>query len=247
MIPVCVPSKARPKSSTLRLLAGSGVAAHVYVEQDDERHYCEQWGAFHKVQVLPESNRGLAYARQHIMGQYDSWHWQIDDDMESFSARTGVTRKSKACKINYCIAKAEWYLRELSGNFVMVGLGAKQYDWTRNKSPILIDKFCNSFFCIHSGLAKRNGIRFGMNGKEDKYFAIQCLEKGLHTARLTELLYACPVNGSNQGGLHSFYADKKLPEQVAQAIHNMFPKRTVLTVNRMGRIDINLVAKRRNN
>lgn len=245
VIPICVPSKARPKGSTLRLLANSGISAHVYVEQDDEKHYRDQWASSHKLQVLPKSNCGIAYARQYMMEQHNAWHWQIDDDILSLSARTGVTKRSKACKIDYCIRKAEWYLRELTRSFVMVGLGAKQYDWKENKSPILVDKFCYAFFCIHSGIAKRNGIRFDMSGKEDKYFAIQSLASGLHTARLTELLYTCPTIGSNQGGAYLLYADNKLPGQIAEAIHKMFPTSTVLTVNRIGQIDINLLPKGR--
>jgi len=83
--PIYVPSKGRATTSkTIPQLPEEEEWSVVLEPQDVERYALPE----KRVIVLPENDRGLAYARQFILAHARSkklgWFWMLDDDISGF-------------------------------------------------------------------------------------------------------------------------------------------------------------------
>jgi glycosyltransferase involved in cell wall biosynthesis len=73
------------------------------VEPQESAEYVAQYGT-DRVLVLPKDNQGILFSRnfckRHARDSGAKWHWQIDDDLISFSRRVGIFEgkfKAKRC------------------------------------------------------------------------------------------------------------------------------------------------------
>lgn len=104
--PIYIPSRGRyDRCSTAKFFDKDGTDYHLVVEEQEYEKYAEQFGE-DKILVLPDSNRGLVFARnwikQHSIENGYARHWQFDDNI----GYTGRRYKGRHITCNSRIACA---------------------------------------------------------------------------------------------------------------------------------------------
>ena len=197
-IPIFIPSKSRPDSSTARLLTEAGLSFTVVVEPQDEKKYA-QWERV----VLDRNDQGIAYVRSWIKKNAgSSWYWMIDDDVSAFYETTNGRNKRVDAKS--AIRGAESFFVQ-DKSVAQASLEYQQFAWSSTK-PVKYGGYCDVAVCIHAGRTAFCSYRSEVALKEDRDFTLQVLASGYKTARVCAFSFAAPKNGSNQGGLQAEYA-----------------------------------------
>lgn len=199
-VKIFIPTKGRPnKQKTYELLMSLGLKPVLVVEPQEEKFFIGK-----NYVVLPENDKGISFSRNWIMdfsrkNGYD-YIVQIDDDVNSFWRKYGNRNK----KDNKCFLDALKTFIEYKG---YCGLEYKQISWCQNNefSYNHSVEVCLMMYlpCIPEE------IRFDSKSKEDKDFAIQLIIKGFETMKMNEFSFSVPTVGTNDGGLHDWYASKK--------------------------------------
>ena len=127
-IPIFVPSKGRPDSSTARLLAEAGLAFTVVVEPQDERRY-SRWPTV----AIERNGQGIAYVRSWIKANAASdWYWMLDDDITAFyETASGRNKRVDAAR---AIRGAEKFFVQ-DKSVAQAALEYQQFAWS-SKKPV---------------------------------------------------------------------------------------------------------------
>lgn len=211
--PIFVPTKGRAGRS--KLLEENQKDILAFVEAEEVPSYKK---AYPNLQIcqLAESNRGIGYVRQVILEYARAhgleWYWMLDDDIANFYEI--MNKKAFKCTMAHALEGA---FAEFSGDtrVAQAALEYQQYAWSLGGKPKR-NSYCDVAVCINVERTSAINYRPHVNGKEDRDFTLQCLAVlGYATHRCTKFAFAAPKNGSNEGGLHEFYADQK--EAIASA------------------------------
>lgn len=200
-----IPSKGRAANCKfIQAINGQKVNCIVVVEKEDYEAYSELYKNVNYM-ILPESNQGISYVRNYIKKHATetglSHYWMVDDDVSGIFKREGT----KLIRIEF------EGLQEIENRFKsfeetgICSLEYSQFAWSASK-PLVKNSFCDVFVFINVENTKGIEYRKYLEGKEDRDFAMQIVDKDFKTYRSTEFAFSAPKNGSNKGGLkESFY------------------------------------------
>jgi hypothetical protein len=237
MLPIFVPSKGRPNSTTLKLLAESELPFRAIVEPQDYEAYYPLWGRDH-VEVLPENDQGLPYVRNWILNtaaeEDIGWYWMFDDDITAFGmVQSGKVQKRKA----RVVLKDSELSFMASEGYGQIGLEYQQFAWSATK-PYAYNSYCDVAVAIHAQRVKAAGLRFrDIDLKLDRDFTLQVITAGLGVARLAQRCFAAPKNGSNKGGLKDKYDEPGREAAMSKRMMEMWPGICTVQVKKDGRVD----------
>jgi hypothetical protein len=231
-IPIFVPSKGRPDSSTARLLAEAGLAFTVVVEPQDERRY-SRWPTV----ALDRNDQGIAYVRSWIKANAASdWYWMLDDDITAFyETANGRNKRADAAK---AIRGAEKFFAQ-DKSVAQAALEYQQFAWS-SKKPVKHGGYCDVAVCTHAGRTAFCSYRPEVSLKEDRDFTLQVLASGYRTARVCAFSFAAPKNGSNGGGLQAEYAKAGREAAASLKMCQLWPGVCSLFTKPDGRKDVKI-------
>lgn len=196
---VCIPTKGRYETSTYKLFEEAGYEVYHFIEPQE----MDAYNVPNKVNI-GANNLGITYVRNFMLDwckeRCVDWAWFCDDDVLGFGIYNGKTVRQGA----EALKKVEKKAMQLP--FEIVGLNYVQYAWTESKSYSINRKFVE--VCTLMNIEKIDW-RYSENTKEDRDFAMQCIKNGHGILRFNWVWFSCPNVGSNEGGLHEWYADKK--------------------------------------
>lgn len=224
MNPIFITSKGRPDATTFKTLSGSGLNVVVVVEKQDEAEYRSEVGKLPlnaQFLVLPEINRGLAYARQFALEsarkQKIGFYWMLDDDIKGFYRTIGgKTVKAPAAEV---IAEAEGRFSVLD-NLGIGSLEYQQFAWNAKPGDVSRNSYCDVAVLINGRVSANYREIFKL--KVDRDFTLSVLSGGRGTARLRDLSFSVPKNGSNKGGLCDTYGGG-IEEEMSRLLEKAWP------------------------
>lgn len=229
--PIYVPSRGRAQLSKLLLAASDllEIDLTVVVEPQEEAAYRAAFPSL-EISVLPGSNRGIAYARNHVLDLSEAaghdWFWMIDDDVSRFY-RVANKKCVPADMVEVLLEAQE----QAKDNIGQIALEYQQFAWSSNGKAKL-NSYCD--VCVAVRVATAPTYR--ENTKEDRDFTMQIIASGLDTVRISHLAFGAPANGSNQGGLFEDYASGKEPGW-AKTLVEQWPWCCEMQKKPSGRID----------
>lgn len=239
-LPIFIPSKGRPNAKTLALLEDTGVGYTVVVEPQDVEAYAMRWPK-HCIEVLPDNDRGLPFARQHVLDlardKGHQWFWMLDDDITTLGlVQNGKVHRKPARTV---LTNAEAAFKDTDG-FAQVALEYQQFAWSAKK-PYVLGSYCDVAVAIHAQNTALVGVNYRkVELKEDRDFTLQCITKGLQTARLTRWCFGAPKNGSNAGGLKPRYDTTGYEANVSKRMMELWPGICTVQVKKDGRVDVKI-------
>lgn len=197
---IYIPTKKRSKSCYTAIeLIENNVNFVLVVEKEDEEDYKQIFKDV-EIIVLPDSNKGLSYARNFIkdysISKNEKYHWQMDDDIKCFKKR----ENSKNVKESplYIINEVENEIKRYS-NVGVCGLRDSVFAWTQ-KEKISVNKLVASCYIINNDV----DVKWSENMIEDVDYCLQVLEKNKCTIIFNYLLYEKKSNNSIKGGQQFF-------------------------------------------
>ena len=209
MLPIYVASKNRSQSSqTLKALKAlpdwEKKQFWFVVEPQEYFDYVKVLPQSHLI-ILPDNDRGLAYARQFILDvaaiERLTWFWMLDDDLTGFFKQ--VSGKMQRIDLDVALSGAEQFFVS-SNTIAQAGLEYQQFAWSQKK-PYTMNGYCDCCVAIHAQRCKSLKFRDEVNLKLDRDFTLQVLSLGYDTLRTFKYAFSCPKNGSNAGGLQGVY------------------------------------------
>lgn len=194
--PIYIPSKGRAKyGQTAKLLDSVGLPYRIVIEPQDLESYKEYWPE-DVLLVMPKNDQGIAYSRsfikQHAHEQGEEYHWQIDDDMNSFKIR--MNKKNVKVNPRSCFSIVE----EICGKFSNIGLcGITHFAYAfAKKTQIALNRMTYGSYLIKSDLPMqwRHGVL------DDLDFSLQVLEAGYCTIAFNTILFDTAATNTLEGG-----------------------------------------------
>lgn len=201
--PIYIPSKGRAKSAKfIQFLHTAGIEFTIFIESHEYHTYSFNFPNA-TLKVLPLSNQGITYVRNHIKKTSedlkDEKYWIFDDDITGLYYREGSKMVKCGAEV---LEAAEYCLR----GFALGSLDYQQFAWSATKN-IVQNSFCDVAVLVDNNLTYGLRYRPMVEGKEDRDFAMQVIKSGQRTARTTLQAFAAPKNGSNSGGLKEIFYD----------------------------------------
>lgn len=212
---VCIPSKARPKTTTHKLFEEVGFKVYHFIEPQELNLY-----KVPNAISIEKNNKGIAYVRNFILNWAKSnnheWIIVCDDDVDHFGEYKNGNIKKDAKIWN------ELYLKCKNLPFEIVGINYRQLAWTEKANYSINKKFAE--VCVLMNVKKINwSYRSEFNLKEDGDFALQTIQKGNGILRFNKFFYNCPDVGTNKGGLHNEYQAKRDEESALKMCREWHP------------------------
>lgn len=192
--PIYVLSKGRAGSAkTMDNFESVGLNPTIFVEAEEEQAYRNH---YKNVVVIPESGRGVTYVRNYIkqysIEQGDSWHWQVDDNIQDFRIRLDG-KNVKNCPRNN-LAMAE-YITDQYENIGIAGLTHTAFAFAK-KNHVSINKQTYSCVLVNNGIP----IKWTPDLPEDTDYSLQVLTRGLCTLSFDKILMGKEVTKEGNGG-----------------------------------------------
>lgn len=222
----CIPSKGRPSTKTYKLFESAGIPCYHFVEPQDIEAY-----AHHKNVINIEKNdQGISYVRNFVLKwskqRNEEWVIVCDDDVSSFGYYATSTYRTDAIIWKTILEKA----RKLP--FEIVGINYRQHSWHEKDSFSINKRFAE--VCAAFNVKKINW-EYKKDTKEDRDFALQTIKNGNGILRFNKYFFSCPDVGSNKGGLHELYAQKRDAIWAKKIVKEWSPFAKI--VEKGGRID----------
>lgn len=201
---IFVTSKARLNNCCfIKLLYSRQISFTIVLEENDYKPYLSQFDVDYL--VLPESNKGIAYARNAVKKHTEragiKKYWLFDDDITALYTRNG--QKLIPTPVEEVLRLVE----EQVAKFADIGIASIEYRhlaWSATKEE-LFNSFCDVACLIDNELTKGLYCDETLSGKVDRDFAIQVIRSGMKTMRTTMYAFSAPSNGSNAGGLREMF------------------------------------------
>jgi hypothetical protein len=223
---VCIPTKSRPDTKTYQLFNSVGIEVYHFIEPQEYDIY----NVPNKVNI-ELNDKGISYCRNFILdwARYNNHKWVIvcDDDINHF----GVV-KNKRCKKTDAGIWKNILEKAKTLPFELYGIQFRQYAWSSTKNYEINGSFIQA--CILFNIEKINW-RYTHNTKEDRDFQLKTIKYGTGVVRLNKYFFACPDLGTNKGGLHDLYKQKKDIEWSKKLLKDW--GKYVKIIKRKGRID----------
>lgn len=198
--PIFIPTKGRANNcKTADLLEHWNTPYTLVVEESDLKPYKAVYPNSDYL-VLPKSNQGLSYARNHIKQVakaigYD-YHWQLDDDIKSLGKR--INGKNVKVDPQEALGDVEEIVDGFS-NVAVAGLRDSVFAWTQT-TQVSINKQIASVGLFNSLTEQR----WADNIIEDTDYAIQTLLAGYCTVIFNRIIYNKAPNNVAKGGQQDY-------------------------------------------
>jgi TET-Associated Glycosyltransferase len=235
--PIYVCSKGRPDAPLFGLLRKELLRYRVIVEPQDEARYAPLHPG---LLVLPENDQGLAYARQfaldHVRNEGGAHYWMLDDDVRSFhEAWNGKNHPRSARRV---LGLAEKFSGIAQAKDVeIVSLEYSQFSWNAKVGQVSWNSYCDCAVLIDARTLADYRLQLPL--KVDRDFTLSVIASGKRTARLRDLSFQVPTNGSNKGGLHDRYADG-IEATASRMMEQLWPGVCEAKVKPNGRPDVKI-------
>jgi hypothetical protein len=236
MDPIFIPSRGRAgKAKFLAACVSEALPFTVICEPQEFHTYAS---FYPQVVQLPESNKGITYARNFIRTLAEDLkvpeYWICDDDIDGLYERQGKKMIRNTAK--YVMEGAEVVMN----GFKVYALEYQQLAWSASKAEVY-----NSYLdvCVHFDTEATRGLRYdpAVEGKEDRDFAMQLVKLEFTTARSTLFAFSAPKNGSNAGGLKEIFYDAGREQLCVEAMVNKWgPMRVTPVIKKDGRRDVKI-------
>lgn len=194
---VCIPSKARPNTKAYKIFEEAGYEVFHFLEPQDYDRYQVK----NKVSI-EKDNQGITYVRNFMLDWCKANDvktcWFSDDDIQGF----GIFDKKTIKKDANILKEIEAVAEKLP--FEIFGMNYTQYAWTEKKKYSVNSKWCE--VCVLMKVDKISW-RYRDNTKEDRDFQMQTIQNGHGVLRFNKHWFSCPSIGTNEGGLHDWYAE----------------------------------------
>ncbi len=238
--PIFIPSKGRAgKSKLIDTLFSENQEFVVCLEQEDVADYVQAWPKI-KISILQESNKGIAYARNHVLSRARrlalGWYWMFDDDINGFYVVKD--RKTIRTPIKEVLSKAQGLISKQVG-VAQASLEYAQFAWAQSK-PVKLNSYCDVAVAINAQSLKTISYRDTVNLKEDRDFTLQVLSMGYSTLRCAQLAFSAPKNGSNKGGLHEVYSEQGREASASEKMCQLWPGICTPITKSNGRRDVKI-------
>ena len=214
---IYIPSKGRSKyGHTAKLLEDNGIENYfIVVEPQDYDDYLKKYGA-EKLIMLPENDRGIAYARTFIKkyssDKGENFHWQMDDDMISYRLR--IDNKNKKVNPRHCFSIVEDITDKFS-NVAMSGITHFAFAFSKKKA-VALNHMVYGVVLVNNSVTQE----WRSETNEDLDFSLQILESGWCTIAFNKVLFDTFTTGKLEGGnMLNLFADdgrKKIYENTAE-------------------------------
>lgn len=242
--PVYIPSRGRHDSPlTIRLFLEDGLDFRVVVEREEADAYAAVAGP-ERVIVLPESDRGLVYARnfikRHATDAGHLRHWQFDDDVRKVMRLWRGWRLP--CSASVALAACEDFvdryenvaLASLNSEFFLPATGGQsQMRWP----PFYLNSRCYTVFLVSNVMAPSFRGRYN----EDTDMTLQCLSAGWCTVLFNAFMIQTPMTMTHGGGQTAIYVDDGRLK-MARELERRWPG-VVTTRRRFGRPQHNVASQ----
>lgn len=232
---IYIPTKGRPDAQkTAQLLADAGLSFALVIEPQDETDYYAahpEW----ETMVMDKDDQGIGYVRnailEHAKEMEEEWVCVLDDDISSFGDVKGKRcQKKDATVLLRAFNTFKRFKRAVNG------LNYDHLAWCASK-PLSENRFCEvAVFLYTPAITWKYRPEFDL--KEDRDFCLQAIAAGAGTMRANELWFSCPSVGTNKGGLHDQYQNKRDEESVRR-MAEAWPG-VVEPVQKKNRIDMKL-------
>ena len=235
--PVFIPSKGREKSCyTANILAQEGVPFTIVVEPQDAAKYTAHHGPNANIAMMPENNKGIAYARnwckQLAIRDGHQKYWCIDDNIKAFRRRADGQNRRVVAKI--ALGEIEHFVDSYQ-NIGIASLTHSVFAWTR-KEDIGLNQQPYSCMLLRSDI----DIWYRENIIEDTDYAMQLLNHpGMWcTVIFYKLLMDKATSATMKGGNTEISHSGMGREQRSRMLMEMWPKWFKLRRNKKGEIRV---------
>lgn len=223
-----IPSKGRINTKTFKLFEEVGIKVFHFVEPQDIENY--QNNSIPNLINIEQNDQGVTYVRNFMLNhaKKNNHNWVIfcDDDVTGFGIYNGKTVKKDASIWIDIHKKAEKL------PFELIGINYQQHAWHEKKSYNVNRKFAE--VCVLMNVKNINW-EYKDKTKEDRDFQLQTIKNGNGVLRFNHYWFSCPNVGSNKGGLHDLYAQKKDKEWAVKIVEDWHPFASL--VKKKDRID----------
>ena len=222
--PIYVPTKGRHDSAlTIRFLTRDRVPFLAVVEQQEARLYAPVVGDAGELLVLPESGRGLVFARNwiadHAAAGGHARHWQLDDNIG------GIRRLYRGERIPCAAGPAFAAVEDFVDRYDNVGLAGMNYLMfvTPTSPPFRTNVHVYSATLVDNAMPHRWRLLYN----DDTDLCLQVLSAGLATILVNLFMIdkktTMTVRGGNtdSGGPISYQGDGRL--RMARALEAAWP------------------------
>lgn len=234
---VCIPSKSRPTTKTYKLFEEAGLRVYHFIEPQQTNDYLAN--KVPNVVNIGAQNQGIAFVRNFILDfakqNGHEWILMCDDDVTRFD----IYKNKK----NYKLLVKDllpYFEKAMSLPFEMAGFNYKQYIWVAKTIYSVNSNTVEQCVLLN---AKKIWWRYRpeFNLKEDRDFALQTIKHGNGILRFNTIGVQSPDIGTNEGGLHNEYRQKKDEESALKMLKEWHP---FVELKKKGeRIDIKLKIK----
>lgn len=225
---VYIPSRGRPGTKLPSVLAADGIAHSLVVEPQEADAY-QRAHPDTTLLVLPASDQGIAYSRQHILAtaraRGQPWYWQIDDDITQYLRVQN--RRCLPCPPSEALAYAEALASQIA-HVALLGFELRGYAWASTRAYTL-NRLATG--CVltrtDTGIDYETRLRL----KEDGDFLMQHRAAGWRTVQIAAYAIGTQTMGtSKEGGLAPLYQQRE-DEHYARILKERWPDYYRLTVS----------------
>ncbi len=201
-----------------KMLDECGLDYRIVVEPQFAEKYLHCYGA-DELLILPKSNMGLPYARNHIKAHSIAtgakYHWQLDDNVSAFLQRVnGYNLDSNAIDN---ITHIESVVRDYS-NIGIAGMGHVCFAWTA-KGAQNINKQIHTCFLVNNSTP----CVWRDDCPEDTDYSMQVLSLGLCTILFSHCVFNKPASGSMSGGAKEVCYSNDGPKKRCDGLMKLWP------------------------
>jgi len=231
---VFIPSKGRAdKQFAAKWLEKSRVPFRVVVEPGDFDSY--RWVVGEdRVLVLPDSNRGLVFARnwikEHAISEGHERHWQFDDDVMQLMRLHASERLPLDAGVGLRM------LEDFADRFTNVRLASFNSEFfvpVRGSTVHAVPPYYRNARCYTCFLISSDDLRFRGRYNEDTDMSLQVLAGGWCTVLFNAVMIRTPATMTSTGGQTDIYVgDGRLA--MARELERRWPY-VVETYRRFGR------------
>jgi len=229
----CIPSKGRPETKTYKLFEQANIKTFHFIEPQEISSY-----KVPNIVDIGENDKGISYVRNFILdwavANGNDWIIVCDDDVTGIGFYDGKNRTANAKIWHNLFEKVK------NMPFELVGINYRQNAWHEKTSFSVNRKF--SEVCTMLKVSEISW-RYKDNTKEDRDFLLQTIKNGHGTIRFNRYFFSSPVIGSNKGGLHEHYSNKRDTEWAVKIVEDWHPYAKLIKT-KTGRVDAKIDIKK---
>ena len=233
---VYIPSKGRSKIKNWEKIKEAGFNFVVAVEPQDEQDY--RSAGTQNLIVMDRNDAGLAYCRNYALDwcrrNGHDWMWMVDDDVTGYG---GIDSNGKTVKMSSSVLGIV-YEKLKQFKFPVGGISYRQFCWGKLPSYRINRQSPDVCTLIYLPKIKWR-YNESLTTKIDRDFFLKSIKYSDGMITLPRYCFSTPKMGSNVGGLHDIYAQKKYVEDASRMI-SYWGSEYITLARKNGKLDIDI-------